>query len=102
MILGGIGTGIIFYPSTTNSYEWFKEHNGIIVGIMETMISFGSFFFAFIGEKIINKDEIPSSQEDNLYDFEVGKSMMISNAVTWLTLIYNLYLLRNATLLAHI
>ena len=77
MILGGIGTGIIFYPSTTNSYEWFKEHNGIIVGIMETMISFGSFFFAFIGEKIINKDEIPSSQEDNLYDFEVGKRIKI-------------------------
>ena len=24
MILGGIGTGIILYPSTTNSYEWFK------------------------------------------------------------------------------
>ena len=33
MIFGGIGTGIILYPSTTNSLEWFKEHNGIIVGI---------------------------------------------------------------------
>ena len=75
MILGGIGSGIILYPSTTNSYEWFKDHNGIIVGIMETMISFGSFFFAFIGEKIINKEEIPSSDEDNLYDFEIGKKM---------------------------
>ena len=58
MILGGIGSGIILYPSTTNSYEWFRDHNGIIVGIMETMISFGSFFFAFIGEKIINKEDI--------------------------------------------
>ncbi len=75
MILGGIGSGIILYPSTTNSYEWFKDHNGIIVGIMETMISFGSFFFAFIGEKIINKEEIPSNDEDNLYDFEIGKKM---------------------------
>ena len=55
IILGGIGTGIILYPSTTNSYEWFPEHNGITVGIMETSISLGSFFFAFIGEKIINK-----------------------------------------------
>ena len=44
MVMGGIGTGILFYPSTTNAYEWFKEYNGIIVGIMETMISFGSFF----------------------------------------------------------
>ena len=48
MIFGGVGTGIIFYPSTTNAYEWFKDHNGIIVGIMETMISFGSFFWTFL------------------------------------------------------
>ena len=77
MILGGIGTGIIFYPSTINSYEWFKEHNGIIVGIMETMISLGSFFFSFIGERIINKDKIPSNNKDNLYSFEVGKRIKI-------------------------
>ena len=77
MIFGGIGTGIILYPSTTNAYEWFKEHNGIIVGIMETMISLGSFFFAFIGEKIINKDEIPSNDEDNLYDITIGKRIKI-------------------------
>jgi len=60
------GTGIIFYPSTTKAYKWFKEHNGIVVGIMETMISFCSFFFAFIGEIIINKDKISSNDEDNL------------------------------------
>ena len=77
MIIGGIGTGIIFYPSTTNAYEWFKDHNGIIVGIMETMISLGSFFFALIGEKIINKNEIPSHDDDNLYDFEIGKRIKI-------------------------
>ena len=77
MILGGIGTGLIFYPSTTNAYEWFKDHNGIVVGIMETMISFGSFFFAFIGEIIINKDKIPSNNEDNLYDFEIGKRIKL-------------------------
>jgi hypothetical protein len=77
MILGGIGTRIIFYPSTTNSYEWFKGHNGIIVGIMETMISLGSFFFSFIGEKIINKNKIPSNNKDNLYSFEIGKRIKI-------------------------
>ena len=75
MILCGVGTGIIYYPSTTNAYEWFKDHNGIIVGIMETMISFGSFFFSFLGEKIINKDEKESNDEDNLYDFEIGKKI---------------------------
>jgi len=43
IIFGGIGTGIILDPSTTNDYKWFIDHNGIIVGVMETMISFGSF-----------------------------------------------------------
>jgi hypothetical protein len=62
----------LLYPSTTNAYKWFIDHNGIIVGVMETMISFGSFFFAFIGEKIINNDEKPSNEIDNLYDLEIG------------------------------
>ena len=72
MILGGIGTGIILYPSTTNSLKWFPEHNGIIVGVMETMISFGSFFFSFMGEKLINNDEKESHEDDNLYDMEIA------------------------------
>ena len=73
MVLGGMGTGIILYPSTTNSYKWFTEHTGIIVGVMETMISFGSFFFAFIGEKIINNEERTSNSRDNLYDLDIGQ-----------------------------
>ena len=28
-VIGGIGTGILFYPLTTNEYELFKDHNGI-------------------------------------------------------------------------
>ena len=77
MIVGGIGTGIILYPSTTNAIEWFTQHNGIIMGIMETMISFGSFFFAFIGEIIINKEKIPSHADDNLYDYDIGKKIKL-------------------------
>ena len=92
MIMGGIGTGIIFYPSTTNAYEWFQEHNGIIVGIMETMISFGSFFFAFVGEKIINKNEIPSHIDDNLYDFEIGKRIKIYLIIQIIALISAFFL----------
>ncbi len=87
IILGGIGTGIILYPSTTNSYEWFPEHNGIIVGIMETSISLGSFFFAFIGEKIVNRKEIPSHDSDNLYDFDIGKRIKIYLLVQIISLI---------------
>ncbi len=75
MIFGGIGTGIILYPSTTNSYKWFSEHTGIIVGIMETMNSFGSFFFAFIGEKMINIDNEESNDDDNLYRYDIGKKI---------------------------
>ena len=75
MALCGWGTGIIFYPSTINAYEWFKDHNGIVVGIMETMISLGSFFFSFIGEKIINTNEKESNEEDNLYDLEIANKM---------------------------
>ena len=53
MILGGIGTGIIYYPSTKNACLWFIEHNGIVIGVIETMISLGSFIFALMGEYII-------------------------------------------------
>ena len=77
MIVGGIGTGIILYPSTTNAIEWFAKHNGIIMGIMETMISLGSFFFAFIGEIIINNEKIPSHTDDNLYDYDIGKKIKL-------------------------
>ena len=72
-ILSGIGTGIILYPSTANAIEWFKNGNGLIVGIMESMISLGSFFYCFLGEKIINEKSVESNDVDNLYDFEIGQ-----------------------------
>ena len=73
VILSGIGTGIILYPSTTNSIEWFENRSGLIVGIMESMISFGSFFFCLLGEKVINKNGVESNDIDNLYNYEIGK-----------------------------
>ena len=73
VILSGIGTGIILYPSTANAIEWFKNGNGLIVGIMESMISLGSFFYCFLGEKIINEKSVESNDVDNLYDFEIGQ-----------------------------
>ena len=73
VILSGIGTGIILYPSTANAIEWFKNGNGLIVGIMESMISLGSFFYCFLGEKIINEKSVESNDIDNLYDFEIGQ-----------------------------
>ena len=73
VILSGIGTGIILYPSTTNAIEWFENRSGLIVGIMESMISFGSFFFCLLGEKVINKNGVESNDIDNLYNYEIGK-----------------------------
>jgi len=77
IVLAGSGIGIIFYPSTTNACQWFRNHNGLIIGILETMISLGSFYFSYIGEYIINKEKIQSHFDDNLYDFEIGKKMKI-------------------------
>ena len=73
MMLGGIGTGLILYPATTNCYEWFNKHNGLVVGIIESTISLGSFFFSFLGEKIINKNGEESNDITNLYDLEIGE-----------------------------
>lgn len=74
MILGGIGTGIIYYPSTKNACLWFINHNGIVIGVIETMISLGSFFFSFIGEYIINPSG-EDSEKDKLYKLEIGKKI---------------------------
>lgn len=70
MIFCGVGTGIISYPSTANACEWFKDNNGLIVGIIETMISLGSFLYNLMGEKITNPDKIKSIKinEDKLYE----------------------------------
>ena len=76
IIFGGIGTGIINYPSTANACEWFKGHNGIIIGLIETSLPLGSFFFNIIGEKIINSgNKAPERNNDNyeFYSPEIAK-----------------------------
>lgn len=75
MVLGGIGTGIIYYPSTANACEWFLDNNGIIVGIIETMISLGSFCFNLLGEKIINpnKAKVIKDEDDAFHSKEISE-----------------------------
>ena len=76
MVFSGIGTGIISYPSTANACEWFKENNGFVVGIIETMISLGSFSYNLMGEKITNPDKrksVPTKdEEDKLYEKDIA------------------------------
>ena len=75
MIFGGIGTGIIYYPSCKNACLWFMDHNGIIIGIIESAISLGSFLFALIGEKIINPKGLDCNKKDALYSEDIGKKV---------------------------
>jgi hypothetical protein len=63
------------FPATTNACKYFMNHIGLINGIIETVISLGSTFFAFIGEKVINPDKIPSREDDFFYDNEIAKKM---------------------------
>jgi uncharacterized membrane protein len=78
IIFGGMGAGLIYYPSTANACEWFMDHNGIVIGIIETVISLGSFFFNLLGEKIINPDNIESvsfdgTEENKFYPKEIAE-----------------------------
>jgi len=75
MIFSGVGTGIISYPSTANACEWFKDNNGLVVGIIETMISLGSFAYNLMGEKITNPDKKKSVKvdDDKLYEKDIAE-----------------------------
>ena len=73
MVLTGIGTGIIYYPSTANACEWFIHNKGIIIGIIETMISLGSFFFDLLGERMVNKAQDKGEEDEKFYTLEEGE-----------------------------
>lgn len=73
MSLYGIGIAIIMFPATTNACKYFMNHIGLINAIVETSISLGSTFFAFLGEKIINPGNDTSSDSDNFYDITIAK-----------------------------
>jgi len=75
MAVYGISIALIMFPATTNACKYFMKHIGLINGIIETVISLGSTFFAFIGERVINPDEIPSREDDFFYDNEIAKKM---------------------------
>ena len=75
MAIYGISIAFIMFPATTNACKYFMKHIGLINGIIETVISLGSTFFAFIGEKVINPDEIPSREDDFFYDNDIAKKM---------------------------
>jgi len=77
MAIYGIAIAIIMFPATTNACKYFMNHIGLITGIIETIISLGSTCFAFIGEKIINPNNIQSRDDDFLYDNNIAKNIKI-------------------------
>ena len=72
MSIYGIAIAIIMFPATTNACKYFMSHIGLVNGIVETFISLGSTLFAFLGEIIVNPDNKPSRDEDDLYDEDVA------------------------------
>ena len=72
MSLYGVAIAILMFPSTTNACKYFMNHIGLVNGIVETFISLGSTFYTFIGEKMINPDEIPSDPEYHLYSGDIA------------------------------
>ena len=77
MSLYGIAVAILMFPSTTNACKYFMNHIGLVNGIVETFISLGSTIYTFIGEQIINPDEIPSEPEDHLYREDIANKVKI-------------------------
>ena len=77
MAIYGIAIAIIMFPATTNACKYFMNHIGLVNGIVETAISLGSSFFAFIGEEVINPREVPSRQSDSFYDDKIAKKFKI-------------------------
>ena len=75
MSVYGIAIAIIMFPATTNACKYFKNHIGLVNGIVETAISLGSSLFSFIGEKVINPDEIESSPDDKFYDIDIARKI---------------------------
>jgi hypothetical protein len=77
MAIYGIGIAIIMFPATTNACKYFKNHIGLVNGIVETFISLGSTIFAYLGERIINPEEEKSRESDNLYEPNIADRFKI-------------------------
>ena len=73
MSIYGIAIAIIMFPATTNACKYFKNHIGLVNGIVETAISLGSSLFSFIGEQVINPKEEESREEDKFYEDYIAK-----------------------------
>ena len=80
LVVLGIGTGIIYYPSTANACEYFVDNSGIVIGITETMMSIGSFFFNILAEKIIDAKKEEYNSEDE-YTKKIGDKIYYILAV---------------------
>jgi len=71
-ILYGIACAILAFPSSINTCKYFMNRVGLINGIIATIQSVGTTLFTYIGEQMINPDNIQSDPIDHLYNKEIS------------------------------
>ena len=71
-VLYGIACAILAFPSAINTCKYFMNRVGLINGIIATIQSVGTTVFTYLGEQMINPDNIPSDPVDHLYNKEIA------------------------------
>ena len=73
--LYGIGVSILMFPTAINACKYFMNHIGLVNGIIETSQSIGTTFFTYIGEQMINPNNVQSDPKDHLYNKEISSNV---------------------------
>ena len=71
-VLYGIACAILAFPSAINTCKYFMNRVGLINGIIATIQSVGTTVFTYLGEQMINPDNIPSDPVDHLYNKDIA------------------------------
>ena len=71
-VLYGIACAILAFPSSINTCKYFMNRVGLINGIIATIQSVGTTVFTYLGEQMINPDNIPSDPVDHLYNKDIA------------------------------
>ena len=58
--ISGITVSILAFPVIINAFKYFMGYVWLINGIVATSSSFGTTFFTFIGEQMINPNKVQS------------------------------------------
>ena len=73
--LYGTAVALLAYPSSINTCKYFMNHLGLVNGIIATIQSIGTTFFTYIGEQMINPNNVQSDPKDHLYNKEISSNV---------------------------